>query len=127
MYVAHSYIIHIPQYIHVCSHLITLLVEGGYSYNPAPNSLAWGLEAFMGKISGLSLVLCLVAGVSGCEKMAGPNLLHPGSAQEQQRRAIRYDPYPQTDVGPTAPSVRPKTYDKPIAEPSQARWFLNGW
>jgi hypothetical protein len=85
------------------------------------------MEGFMRKIAALCLIFGLAGGLSGCQKMARPNLLQPGSAEEQQRRAIRYDPYPQAEIGSSAPSVRPRTYDKPIAEPSRARWFLNGW
>ncbi|MCC6126981.1 MAG: membrane or secreted protein [Pirellulales bacterium] len=81
----------------------------------------------MRKISALGLVLCVLAGVGGCKNLEGPNWLRPGSAEEQQQKAIRYDPFPQTDLGPATSNVRPKSYDKPIAEPSQARWFLNGW
>jgi hypothetical protein len=96
----------------------------------------------MRKILILSLVLGLGMSIIGCSsvntsrqapvnpgpsRMVGPNWLHPGSASEQQRRAIRYDPYPQIDMGPSTTNVRPREYEKPIAEPSQARWYKNGW
>jgi hypothetical protein len=81
----------------------------------------------MRKISSVGLVFAILLGLSGCAKMAMPNLWEPGSAKEQQNRAIRYDPFPQTDMGGSTTNVRPKSYDKPIAEPSQARWYLNGW
>jgi hypothetical protein len=80
----------------------------------------------MRRIFGFGLTLLAVSSL-GCANLAGPNWLHPGSATEQQQRAIRYDPYPQTEIGPSTTNVRPRSYDKPVAEPSQARWYLNGW
>jgi hypothetical protein len=71
--------------------------------------------------------MLLFVGITGCQSMVGPNWGHPGSASEQQKRAIRYDPYPQTDMGGSTTNVRPREYEKPIAEPSQSRWYLNGW
>jgi hypothetical protein len=81
----------------------------------------------MNKNLALGLVVVFAAVGGGCQNLARPNLLHPGTAEEQQKRAIRYDPYPQADMGPATTNVRPKAYDKPISEASQARWFLNGW
>jgi hypothetical protein len=81
----------------------------------------------MKRIFGLFFAMSLAMGLCGCKNLEGPNWLHPGSAEEQQKRAIRYDPYPQTEIGPATTNVRPKSYDKTIAEPSQARWYLNGW
>jgi hypothetical protein len=68
-----------------------------------------------------------LAGLTGCSNLAGPNWLHPGRASEQQVRALRYDPYPQIDAGPSTSNVRPREYEKPIPEASQARWQRNNW
>lgn len=77
----------------------------------------------------LSLIVLLGSafGLAGCQNMGGPNWLHPGSADVQQRRAIRYDPYPQPDFGPTMDGARPRNYDKPLAEAERSRWYLGDW
>jgi hypothetical protein len=69
----------------------------------------------------------LLFGVPGCRSMQGPNLLHPGSTDEQLRQAKRYNPYPETDMGASTTNVCPRGFEKPVAEPSRARWQLNGW
>jgi hypothetical protein len=79
------------------------------------------------RILAIILGLCCISGIVGCKTMTGPNWLHPGSASEQLRAAKRYDPYPQMDMGPSTTNVRPRGYENPIAEPSRARWYLNGW
>ncbi len=81
----------------------------------------------MKKILGFGLTLCLMMGMLGCRNLAGPNWLHPGSESDQLRRAKRYDPYPETSMGPSTTNVRPRGFEHPIAEPSQARWELNHW
>jgi hypothetical protein len=81
----------------------------------------------MKRILLLSLGLCLAIALSGCAGMVGPNWLHPGSASDQLRQAKRYDPYPETDMGPSTTNIRPRGFENPIAEPSRARWQLNGW
>jgi len=64
-----------------------------------------------------------VLGMSaGCAHTTMPSLEHPRSADVQQKRALRYDPYAE-NVGATDMStVRPREYQDPPAEPSQARW-----
>ncbi len=71
-------------------------------------------------------LLSLVA-AGGCVHTEGPNWCHPGGARAQQTRALRYDPYPENDVGPSMVGVRPREYDKPPPETSRARWQLGGW
>jgi hypothetical protein len=85
------------------------------------------MEASMKRIFSLVFTLCLVLGAFGCCNLAGPEWLHPGSASDQLRRAKRYDPYPETDMGPSTTNTRPRGFENPIAEPSQARWELNHW
>lgn len=59
----------------------------------------------------------------GCQTTEKPNLTNPGNATVQQKRALRYDPYPSTDVGGgSMAGTRPSGYEVPPAEPSQARW-----
>jgi hypothetical protein len=75
----------------------------------------------------LAAGLLIGVGLSGCKSTAGPSLFHPGVAQAQQNRALRYDPYPENESGPTMVGVRPRDYQKPPSEASRARWFLGKW
>lgn len=65
------------------------------------------------------LVLCLIA---GCQSTAKPSLAHPRSADIQQKRAERYDPYPEPNVGPGMGETRPRDYQIPPAETTRSRW-----
>jgi hypothetical protein len=75
----------------------------------------------------LLFMLLVTAAFCGCASTATPNLEHPGTARTQQSRALRYDPYPENEPGPALVGVRPREYDKPPPESSQARWFLGRW
>lgn len=72
-----------------------------------------------------AVAIFLVAGTSGC--LAPPSFRHPGTAQYQQRRAERFDPYPETDAGPAIVGGRPRQYEKPPAEVLRTRWFPWNW
>lgn len=76
---------------------------------------------------GLALCLGLAGGLAGCKTMEKPSLLHPGSEQTQQARALRYDPYPEPNVGPSVDGGRPRNYEKPLPETQRARWTLGNW
>lgn len=67
-------------------------------------------------------VLALVAG--GCAGMGRPNWFHPGPAAYQQKRAERFDPYPEPDVAPEVVGARPREFQKPAPEPERARRTL---
>lgn len=75
----------------------------------------------------LAAGLLIAVGTSGCKSTAGPCWLHPGPAQTQQNRALRYDPYPENETGPAMVGARPREYQKPPPEASRARWFLGRW
>jgi hypothetical protein len=66
--------------------------------------------------------------IVGCQNQKGeqtvgtPSLAHPRSAELQQKRALRYDPYPATNVGPEMVGVRPREYQNPPDEVSRGRW-----
>jgi hypothetical protein len=75
----------------------------------------------------LAVGLLIGAALAGCKGTAGPCWLHPGSAQTQQARALRYDPYPENEPGPPMLGARPREYDRPPPEPSRARWYLGNW
>lgn len=59
-------------------------------------------------------VLMLLA-VTGCPNLKGPGYLHPGTAAYQQAEAQRFDPFPETDVGPDM-AARPLAYMRPAPE-----------
>jgi hypothetical protein len=63
--------------------------------------------------------------IAGCKFTDMPSLTHPRSATIQQKRALRYDPYPETGIGTDISTVRPREYQIPPAEPTQARWKLD--
>jgi hypothetical protein len=81
----------------------------------------------MKRIAMVGLILWILAGMAGCSSLACPEWLHPGSEDDQLRRAKRYDPFPEADMGASTTNVRPRGFENPIAEPSQARWQLNHW
>jgi len=65
----------------------------------------------------------LVAGLAGCG-VERPHLFHPGPAAYQQKKAERFDPYADNDIGPEVVGSRPRDYQKPIPETSRARWTI---
>jgi hypothetical protein len=70
----------------------------------------------------LAVGLLVLSAMQGCQSTAKPSLAHPRSAEVQQKRALRYDPYPETNVGPGMSETRPRDYQNPPAETSRARW-----
>lgn len=72
------------------------------------------------------LLMLLLLGAGGCVQdqveFGWPRLCGPGSSDIQQRRAVRFDPYPQNEGGPSIVGARPREYDKPIPEVDRARW-----
>ncbi|NLF08244.1 MAG: membrane or secreted protein [Pirellulaceae bacterium] len=74
----------------------------------------------------IAVLLCLVA-LAGCRTLAQPAWSKPGSADVQRARALRYDPYPESEPGPALVGVRPREYEVAPPEPSRARWHLGGW
>ena len=75
--------------------------------------------------------LTLAAGVAGgCASLGKPDWLEPGPARNQQRRAVRFDPFMENDIGPYAfrqygimDGTRPRDYAEPVAEVRRARWW----
>jgi hypothetical protein len=61
----------------------------------------------------------------GCRGTAQPQLFGPGSAQQQQHQAQQFDPYPETDVGPSVEGGRPEGYTTPA--PEATRGTTNRW
>ena len=74
----------------------------------------------MNKIPILGLVALFFLVLAGCQSTAPPSLTHPGSAQVQQNRAVRFDPYPENEMGPPMVGVGATGISRPAlghAEP----------
>jgi hypothetical protein len=69
--------------------------------------------------------------LAGCASLGRPDWLDPGPAKSQQRRAVRFDPYMENDIGPYAfrqfggimDGTRPRDYAEPMTEVKRARWW----
>ena len=72
-------------------------------------------------------VLLLVCTTGGCASLGKPDWLDPGPARNQQRRAVRFDPFLQTDVRHDQLSImdgsRPRDYVEPTPEVTRSRWW----
>jgi hypothetical protein len=75
----------------------------------------------------LAVALPILSALAGCCSTAGPDWAHPGGADVQQKRALRFDPYPENEPGPALTGVRPREYEDPPPETSRARWTLGNW
>jgi hypothetical protein len=73
----------------------------------------------------LSAVAILAA--AGCASVSTPRLFETRPTELQQSTAQRFDPFPENDTGPEVEGGRPREFDKPIAEPSRARWNPFTW
>jgi hypothetical protein len=65
-------------------------------------------------------LLC-VGLLAGCKSTATPNLSKPGDAKSQQKTAAKYDPYPSPDLGMDMSGTRPRGYERPYDEATQAQ------
>ena len=77
-----------------------------------------------------SVVALAVGLTSGCASLGKPKWLEPLPAKSQQRRAVRFDPFMENDIGPsllrqytTLDGTRPRDYAEPVAEVKRARWW----
>ena len=76
----------------------------------------------MHKTLRIILPAILMAGVAGCQGVAGPNWSGPGTVAVQQKRAQRFDPYPEDEAGPPIEGGRPRGFQTPPAEVKRSRW-----
>ena len=74
--------------------------------------------------------LCGCAVLAGCASLGRPTWLASGPARMQQRRAVRFDPFMQNDIGPalfrqysTLDGTRPRDYAEPVVEVRRSRWW----
>jgi hypothetical protein len=70
------------------------------------------------------LALGFLIGMGGCKTTKTPDLFNPGTAEYQQRQAVRFDPYPDPNIGPEIVGGRPRDYQQPIPETDRARWTV---
>ena len=70
------------------------------------------------------LALVLLGELAGCAGVSKPNWTNPGTAAQQQKRAERFDPYPDPNMAPEAVGVRPREYQVPPPETERARWTV---
>jgi len=80
-------------------------------------------------LSSSAAVLAAVATITacGCASLGKPDWLDPGPARNQQRRAVRFDPFLQTEVRHDQLSImdgsRPRDYSEPVPEVKRSRWW----
>ena len=78
----------------------------------------------------LLLVIGLLAPTGGCLGVRMPQLVAPGTASYQRYQALRFDPYPDSELGPSVVGGRPRGYQKPAAQLERLRRFgppIGGW
>lgn len=73
----------------------------------------------------LVLAALAFAGCRNNREFGSPQLFGPGSADYQQHRAQQFDPYPDTDIGPSVEGGRPDGYSAPA--PEAVRGHTNRW
>ena len=84
----------------------------------------------VGIVSAVAVALAFAATSTGCASLGKPQWLDPGPARNQQRRAVRFDPFMQNDIGPslfrqysTLDGTRPRDYAEPVPEVRRSRWW----
>lgn len=82
----------------------------------------------VGIVSAVALACAVTS--TGCASLGKPQWLDPGPARNQQRRAVRFDPFMQNDIGPslfrqysTLDGTRPRDYAEPVPEVKRSRWW----
>jgi hypothetical protein len=77
----------------------------------------------------LALAALVVLAGGGCASLGKPDWLQPGPSRSQQRKAVRFDPYLQDDIGPylfrlpLMDGSRPRDFAEPVPEVRRARWW----
>ncbi|NQW48215.1 MAG: hypothetical protein HQ464_10680 [Planctomycetes bacterium] len=75
------------------------------------------------------LLTIALAFCCGCASLGKPDWLDPGPERAQQRRAVRFDPYLQNDIGPSIMRLplmdgsRPRDFAEPTPEIRRSRWW----
>ena len=63
--------------------------------------------------------LLILFAFGGCRSLESP-LAAPTAVAPPQQRLQKFDPFPETRIGPRVAGVRPPGYRKPVSEPT--RW-----
>ena len=76
------------------------------------------------------LVAAALVIAGGCASVGRPDWLDPGPVRNQQRRAVRFDPFMQSDIGQYGfrqygimDGSRPRDYAEPVPEVRRSRWW----
>jgi hypothetical protein len=81
---------------------------------------------------GVWILALLAATSTGCANgrvfgLQLPQWLAPGPIDYQRNNASLHDPYADPDAGPEVVGVRPREFQKPLAEPVRNRWLTDSW
>jgi hypothetical protein len=79
------------------------------------------------KAAFLAGTILSIATLAGCASIEPPMLAPRGDAAMQRFEAQRFDPLPEPDVGPEIVGARGREYERPVAQPSRARWDPRTW
>ncbi len=97
---------------------------------PEPSRFFWPAMIFSHHtFLTLTLIECALLTGSGCVSLGKPDWLDPGPVRAQQRKAVRFDPYLQEDIGPyqfrlpLMDGSRPRDFAEPVPEVRRARWW----
>ena len=55
------------------------------------------------------------------------NVFQPGTMDVQQRRAVRFDPYPDAEIAPPVVGGRPRAYQSDRSETERGRLLREAW
>jgi hypothetical protein len=72
----------------------------------------------------LHTVSCLVwvLALGGCQTMESPLAKPTGTAARPPKKQLhKFDPFPDTRIGPRVAGLRPPGYRKPVSEPARSR------
>lgn len=81
----------------------------------------------MSRFAALLLFVVATSSVTGCKGTGFPHLFGAGSTAQQQHQAQKFDPYPETGIGPSVTGGRPESYTEPAPEPTRGtanRWTI---
>jgi hypothetical protein len=70
----------------------------------------------------LGLCFCMfgLLSLSGCHSVKS-QLTSPPANQQAEKRMKKFDPFPDTRIGPRVAGLRPPGYRKPMSEPARSR------
>jgi hypothetical protein len=77
----------------------------------------------------LLVIVAAFTSAGGCASLGRPQWLDPGPVRNQQRKAVRFDPYLQNDIGPYSfrmplmDGSRPRDFIEPVPEVRRSRWW----